>query len=158
MAEPRYIDANILEQKVSKPSMFDINKDDVLALISEIPTADVVPKSECDKWYGEYHHIKSELIKEKMYHRSTEKLAEKYCAEIQTVKNEAVREIFEEIDLIFRNYYEKCSETSELRLLESLRQSERFIINEMWHEVSEIKKKYMERGEGDGYILEIATR
>lgn len=36
-----YISREALEKAVSKPSMFDINKDDVLALIAEIPAADV---------------------------------------------------------------------------------------------------------------------
>ena len=57
---------------------------------------------------------------------------------------EFAREIFEEIDLIFRNYYAKCSENKELKLLEPLCQAERFVINEMWHEVAELKKKYTE--------------
>ena len=33
-----------------------------------------------------------------MYHRETEKLADKYCAELQTAKTELAREIFTEID------------------------------------------------------------
>ena len=45
----RYIDAELLEKAVSTPSMFDINKDDVLALIAEIPTADVAPMPEVER-------------------------------------------------------------------------------------------------------------
>lgn len=37
----RYIDAEALERAVSRPSLFDINKDDVIALIVEQPAADV---------------------------------------------------------------------------------------------------------------------
>lgn len=44
---PRYIDADMLEEAVKKPSIFDINKDDVLSLIAEIPTADVVEVVRC---------------------------------------------------------------------------------------------------------------
>lgn len=44
----RYIDAELLEKSVLKPSMFDINREDVLALIAEIPTADVVPRGDVD--------------------------------------------------------------------------------------------------------------
>ena len=45
-------------------------------------------KSEVDKWYCEYHAIKDELKQEKMYHSETEKLADRYCAELQTAKTE----------------------------------------------------------------------
>lgn len=45
-------------------------------------------KSEVDKWYCEYHAIKDELKQEKMYHSETEKLADRYCAELQTAKSE----------------------------------------------------------------------
>lgn len=58
--------------------------------------------------------------------------------------SEVAREIFEEIDKIFRQQFEKCSENTELKLLEPLCQAERFVINEMWHEVAELKKKYTE--------------
>ena len=44
---PRYVDADALEEAVKKPSMFDINKDDFLALIAEIPAADVVEVVRC---------------------------------------------------------------------------------------------------------------
>ena len=54
-----------------------------------------------------------------------------------------VEKIFAEIDLIFRKYYEEYSEKSDLKLLEPIRQAERFIINEMWHEFAELKKKYI---------------
>lgn len=73
----------------------------LLMEIQNLPTADVVPKSEVDKWYHEYHAIKYALKQEKMYHRETEKLADKYFVELQTAKAEVAREIFEEI-------YEYC--------------------------------------------------
>lgn len=57
-------------------------------------------------------------------------------------KNELVEKIFEEIDDIFRKFYEACSQKSDMQLKEILYQCERFVINEMWHEVAELKKKY----------------
>ena len=67
---------------------------------SAIPTPDPAAslKSEVEKWYHEYHAIKDELKQEKMYHSETEKLADRYCAELQTAKREVAREIFEEIE------------------------------------------------------------
>lgn len=59
--------------------------------IASIPTADVVPKSEADKWYYEYHAIKDELKQEKVYHSETDKLADRYCAELLTAKSEVER-------------------------------------------------------------------
>ena len=83
---PRYIDADLFERKmnhilktyVQSPTLTKKFKD---ALKS-------VPKSEVDKWYYEYHAIKDELKQEKMYHGETEKLADRYCAELQTAKSE----------------------------------------------------------------------
>ena len=37
----RYIDADKLEKAVLEPSIYDINRDDVIALIAEQPTTDV---------------------------------------------------------------------------------------------------------------------
>ena len=68
------------------------------SIVNEQLTADVAPKSEVDKWYHEYHAIKDELKQEKMYHRETEKLADKYFNELQTAKSEFARKIFEEIE------------------------------------------------------------
>lgn len=42
MSEKEYIERGAVEKAVSEPSMFDINKDDVLAMIADIPAADVV--------------------------------------------------------------------------------------------------------------------
>lgn len=60
---------------------------------SAIPTPDPAAslKSEVEKWYHEYHAIKDELKQEKMYHSETEKLADRYCAELQTAKTEVER-------------------------------------------------------------------
>ena len=76
-------------------------KASVKRVLIQAPTADVVPRSEVDQWYHEYHVIKDELKQEKMYHKETEKLADKYCAELQTAKTEVVREIFDEIEKLF---------------------------------------------------------
>jgi hypothetical protein len=52
----RYIDADALEKAVMRPSMFDINKEDVVALIADIPTADVEEVVRCKdcKYYRAY--------------------------------------------------------------------------------------------------------
>ena len=41
----------------------------------------MVPKAAADQWYHEYHVLKDALKTEKMYHRETERLADKYFAE-----------------------------------------------------------------------------
>ena len=45
----RYIDAELLEAEVFTPHIYDINRDDVIALIAEQPTADVVEVIRCSK-------------------------------------------------------------------------------------------------------------
>ena len=45
----KYISTEELEKAVLTPSMFDINKDDVIALIAEIPAADVVPRAKVEE-------------------------------------------------------------------------------------------------------------
>ena len=101
----RYIDA---EQFRGKHEVAEINGKLYSVIpyadIVYAPTADVVPKSEVDEWYHEYHAIKDALKQEKMYHRETEKLADKYCVELQTAKAEVAMEIFEEIDNLFDKY------------------------------------------------------
>jgi hypothetical protein len=69
----------------------------VLRAIEAIPAADVAPKSEAENWHHEYHVIKDALKQEKMYHRETEKLVDKYFTELKTAKSEVAREIFKEI-------------------------------------------------------------
>ena len=49
-------------------------------------------------WYAEYHKTKEDLKQEKMYKRASEKLADKYCAELQTSKANTVREMQTEIN------------------------------------------------------------
>ena len=63
----------------------------VVQTIEALPSADVVPKSAVEKWYSEYHAIKDKLAREKMEHKATDKLADKYCAELQTAKDEIER-------------------------------------------------------------------
>ena len=43
----RYIDADLLEAEVFTPHIYDINRDDVIALIAEQPTADVAEVVRC---------------------------------------------------------------------------------------------------------------
>lgn len=93
----RYIDADkvikvIKEANDMYPFLIDENeKCRVCDLIESQPDADVVPRSEVEQWYHDYHAIKDELNQEKMYHRATEKLADRYCAELQTEKSEVER-------------------------------------------------------------------
>ena len=55
-------------------------------LLRTFPTADVVEKSECDKWYHEYHSIKDELEREREYLRNANKLSDKYFRELMFSK------------------------------------------------------------------------
>jgi predicted RNA-binding Zn-ribbon protein involved in translation (DUF1610 family) len=76
---PRYIDADDLKAVIhandwSNPVVPDV----VGVIIDRSPTDDVVPRAEAYEWYHEYHVLKEELKTEKMYHRETEKLADKY--------------------------------------------------------------------------------
>ena len=79
----------------------------VMKAIENEPTADVVPKSEVDQWYNEYHSIKDELKREKMEHNATEKLADRYCVELQTAKSEVAREFAEEVKLEFYREFDE---------------------------------------------------
>lgn len=101
---PRYIDADALRSRVKaatnpygKPSIDYESGVKVLAMIDQQPTADVVPRSEVEKWYHEYHAIRDKLKQEKMYHRATEKLADRCCAELQTANSE-VEQLQAEVD------------------------------------------------------------
>lgn len=62
----------------------------------------------------------------------------------EEAKQEVAREIFEKINGIFREYYNICSKPTGMQLKELLQQGERFVINEMWHDIAELKKKYLE--------------
>ncbi len=94
----------------------------------EIHTADVVPKSEVERWYHEYHVVKDELKQERMEYRATEKLADKYFLELQTAKVEVAREIFEEIE---KHILENCCVTDD-------------DVDGIWKHIAELKKKYTE--------------
>ena len=73
---------------------------------------DVISQGEAYKWYHEYHRIKDELEREKMYHRETERLADKYCAELQVAKSAVEKPMFENTNLILhalkRQIHEKA--------------------------------------------------
>ena len=98
-------------------------------LMVEAPTADVVPRKEAEKWYQLYHSIKEELKQEKMYHRATENLCDRYCIESQHAKQEVAREIFEEIEF-------------EIHQLDFDRDETRAIAIEGI--IANVKKKYLE--------------
>ena len=152
----RYIDEDkVLETaKDGYHSDFGRSMADITSLrevLEDTPTADVVPKSEVDNLeytlMGVMHSVDKWLEGDELKQNEVNRaitMREKTLRIIENAKTEVAREIFEEIDLIFRNYYAKCSENKELKLLEPLCQAERFVINEMWHEAAELKKKYTE--------------
>lgn len=107
---PRYIDADALKDRMlnyyecvnadtSKSNykgetLMNYEVADMIEdCIDNAPAADVVPKAEADEWYHEYHVIKDKLKTEKMYHRETEKLADKYfieCKHLQQMLDAAI--------------------------------------------------------------------
>ena len=94
----RYIDADMLIERLKVSPIFQdfgtdgyFIRDMVIDLVECRQTADVVPRAECEKWYHEYHKIKENFKQEKEYHRSTEKLSDKYHTELQAAKAEVKR-------------------------------------------------------------------
>ena len=82
-------------------------------------------------------------------HTAVSRDALEYINELEAKLADAVpraelEKIFEEIDGIFRRYYDICSRPPDVPLKELLQQGERFVINEMWHDVTELKKKCTE--------------
>lgn len=102
-------------------------------VLDMIPTADVVPKSEVDE-------LKADVEVWKQNRFNIFQRIECY----DMTRKKVAREIFEEIDSIFRNHFEISSQPTELKLLEPIRQCRIFIINEMWDDVTKLKKKYTE--------------
>lgn len=117
------------------------------------PTADVVPRSEVDQWYHEYHVIKDELKQEKMYHKETEKLADKYCAELQTAKTEVVREIFDEIEQeilsAIDNNLKRMAEQDSANEIWRMCVSKKNTLCGIYDFIAELKKKYTEENKDD---------
>lgn len=109
----RYIDADALIESILK---LKIVTDDMYGMgiargieraetaIQMQPTADVVPRSEVDNWYQLYHSIKEELKQEKMYHRETDMLCDRYYIESQQAKRQVAKEIFDEIEELAKIY------------------------------------------------------
>lgn len=123
---PRYIDADEIYRRVKektnpygKPTLDYESGCKVLDMIEQAPTADVVPKEEADEWYHEYHVIKDELKTEKMYHRETEKLADKYFAECKHLQEmlEAATAGQETLQKETSKWVKECEELQE-RLIE----------------------------------------
>ena len=50
--------------------------------------------------------------------------------------------LLEDINDIFRRYYNETFSSTELKLMEPLKQAERFIINELWHEVKLVVEQF----------------
>lgn len=107
----RYIDAEALESELFRDGIAGIFLNyprRIKFTIGEIrgmlkneriaPTADVVPRSEVERWYAEYHKVKEDLKQEKMYHKSTEKLADRYLVELKQAKQEVAREMSAEME------------------------------------------------------------
>ena len=84
--------------------------------IEHAPTEDVVPRSEVEKWYAEYHKVKEDLKQEKMYHKATEKLADKYLLELKQAKQEVARKIFEDF-----TKHKVCTNEEDYRVLAELK-------------------------------------
>lgn len=106
---PRYIDADAMNLDIDLykgGTVLDLALA-VIKSVKEAPTADVVPKSEVDNWYQLYHSIKEELKQEKMYHRETDKLCDRYYIESQHAKRQVAREIFEDIFKTMNSIYSR---------------------------------------------------
>ena len=141
---PRYVDIDDVEVS-DYVTVWDCNcsefgRQTVMAVddLQYLPTADVVPKSEADKWYHEYHAIKDELKQEKMYHRETEKLADRYCIGLQKAKADVAREIFEEIEKALN--LSKCYGNSGI-----------YFEHDIETDIAELKKKYTEASDEKAY-------
>ena len=157
----RYIDADKMVSKDNAYTTFPhdlagCDDNDLVRWINEQPTADVVPKSEAEKLNKEFDELAeehSDLIVEKdqlfviaeMQKIEIEALKianEKMYAAIEATKAEVAREIFEEIEEVFRQHTEGG-----------------YYLNGAWfHErldlytgdaIAELKKKYTE-GEPNG--------
>ena len=97
-----------------------------------------------DKWLDGDELEQDEVNRAITMREKTLSIVESLQDENAKAKAEAIREVFEKIDAILRRYYEARSDSSELKLLEPIRQAERFIINEMWHEITSLKKEIAE--------------
>ena len=95
-------------------------------------TADVVPKSEVEWLQKEVDRL-SQVV---LYYDAFK------ADEIKDVKAEVNMEIFAEIDIILSEHYGKASEKTDLKLLEPLRQAQRFVINEIYDDLAKLKKKF----------------
>ena len=110
--------------------------------IREAPTADVVPKSEVEnlKVLLEMNEKAYESLKE-LYHTDTDALVEAR----RKTEVEVAREIFEEIDALFMEHFKSnCNQRRDFDFEKIMKQSSRFTINELWHDMSKLKKKYTE--------------
>lgn len=118
------------------PKLLDIGFDLETAsdFLNNIPDADVAPRAEVEELQAECNKWQERLKTECEY---TEAITKKKVA----------REIFEEIDVILSEHYGKASEKTDSKLLEPLRQAERFVINEIYDGIAELKKKYMQEGQ-----------
>lgn len=127
-----------------------------IKIIEDLPSADVVPKSEVDKWYCEYHTIKDVLKQEKMYHRGTEKLVDKYCTELEKAKAE-VEKLQNELVIWKQNRFNifqrlECYETARQKVAsEIFAEIEKHLIFNAYgiatisdKTFAELKKKYTE--------------
>lgn len=100
-----------------------------ISFAETLSTEDVVPKSEVE-----------EAVKKLV--GATDKV-------ICETKTEVAREIFEEIENLFLQYYKGLTNGGELKLLKPIAHAQGFLLNELFGDISELKKNYTEgRDEG----------
>lgn len=164
----KYVKPEIPEEK----AFVEWCKDECIRQAYAMPTADVVPKSEVEKLtinmnaYGltakrlaeenesleiELENMRRNLGDAREGWNDAEceverlrKALDEYeeTSGLKQAKAEVAKKIFEEIDTIFSEHYGKASEKTDSKLLEPLRQAQRFVINEIYDDLAELKKKY----------------
>lgn len=100
----RYVDADEILKKLPDNLKY---KSSVKRVLMSAPEISVVPMRVAEKWYHESRAAERAWVRECMCHSSTQKLVDKYCAQLQTVRVELVKEIFEKINLIITKHYNR---------------------------------------------------
>ena len=147
---PRYIDEKDVYALVEPSGIARVH----CSQIDKLPRADVVPKSEVDKWYHEYHAIKDELKQEKMYHRETEKLVDKYCTELEKANAEVdrlkynLKAVLDEIPETKRELASEIFAEIQKSIVHNILHNESYsfegVIDCITKDLDELKKKYTE--------------
>lgn len=100
-------------------------------------------KSYHKKW-RETHKDKWNAYMRKYYANRT---AKKIASERSEIESRVAREIFEEIEKSFIEYYEKTITYSSPTLPLYIREAAGFSLNEMFMKIAELKKKYTKENE-----------